>query len=349
MGIYSTITESEKPHPETPSCASKTASREIFSPNRKFTYKIERNPLKTQQEKLGCRYKTASGRGTWPSRDPIEERGGTNLYGFVGNDGINSLDVLGLSKWTDANGKTAIDFAKAVKKDLETMTKEEVAKKYAKHKCCKLALQCANGDCITFASRVIACGYLLGDDKAMARKITSAGGSNGLDGEELSLVLKSDGWKAVAYAKNSKNITSSYRTRPAGTNYVTGPAMAQDLEYLGWTGKVGKLEMAGAAFDVLDAAGSLSPIGKKVNGEGFAFLNAARNYHTGLLAKGTLYHSPGLKEDASGISAWVNYLEATQFGYMMLSPKSDASKYTQPLKDFQKWIKKGNKVNVTYP
>ena len=32
--------------------------------------------------------------GRWPSRDPIEERGGVNLYGFVGNDG-NSIDVLG--------------------------------------------------------------------------------------------------------------------------------------------------------------------------------------------------------------------------------------------------------------
>lgn len=33
----------------------------------------------------------------WPSRDPIEERGGVNLYGFVGNDGVNKLDSLGMS------------------------------------------------------------------------------------------------------------------------------------------------------------------------------------------------------------------------------------------------------------
>ena len=33
--------------------------------------------------------------GRWPSRDPIEERGGENLYGFVGNDGLNGVDVLG--------------------------------------------------------------------------------------------------------------------------------------------------------------------------------------------------------------------------------------------------------------
>jgi RHS repeat-associated protein len=33
--------------------------------------------------------------GRWPSRDPIEERGGVNLYAFVGNDAPNHVDVLG--------------------------------------------------------------------------------------------------------------------------------------------------------------------------------------------------------------------------------------------------------------
>ena len=32
--------------------------------------------------------------GRWPSRDPIEEEGGVNLYGFVGNDGVNRWDYL---------------------------------------------------------------------------------------------------------------------------------------------------------------------------------------------------------------------------------------------------------------
>ncbi len=34
--------------------------------------------------------------GKWPSRDPIEEEGGMNLYGFVGNDAISAWDALGL-------------------------------------------------------------------------------------------------------------------------------------------------------------------------------------------------------------------------------------------------------------
>jgi hypothetical protein len=33
--------------------------------------------------------------GRWPSRDPIEEQGGVNLYGFVGNNGVNRWDLLG--------------------------------------------------------------------------------------------------------------------------------------------------------------------------------------------------------------------------------------------------------------
>ncbi len=34
--------------------------------------------------------------GRWPSRDPIGENGGVNLYGFVGNNGVNQWDKLGL-------------------------------------------------------------------------------------------------------------------------------------------------------------------------------------------------------------------------------------------------------------
>jgi RHS repeat-associated protein len=36
--------------------------------------------------------------GKWPSRDPIGERGGENLYGFVGNDAISYVDILGLTE-----------------------------------------------------------------------------------------------------------------------------------------------------------------------------------------------------------------------------------------------------------
>ena len=34
--------------------------------------------------------------GSFLNRDPIEERGGENLYGFVRNDGVNGRDYLGM-------------------------------------------------------------------------------------------------------------------------------------------------------------------------------------------------------------------------------------------------------------
>ena len=36
--------------------------------------------------------------GRWPSRDPIGERGGVNVFGFVVNEPMSNLDLLGL-KW----------------------------------------------------------------------------------------------------------------------------------------------------------------------------------------------------------------------------------------------------------
>ncbi len=43
--------------------------------------------------------------GRWVNRDPIEEMGGLNVYGFVGNDAINLWDILGLS-----NGRELSDY-----------------------------------------------------------------------------------------------------------------------------------------------------------------------------------------------------------------------------------------------
>jgi hypothetical protein len=44
--------------------------------------------------------------GRWPSRDPIEEKGGTNLYGMVSNNSIKFFDFLGLERhhWFPQDG-----------------------------------------------------------------------------------------------------------------------------------------------------------------------------------------------------------------------------------------------------
>jgi RHS repeat-associated protein len=62
-------------------------------------------------------YDPATGR--WPSRDPIGERGGVNLYGFVENDGLNVWDYLGqkgsghhIIPWSLFEGKVSAEVKK---------------------------------------------------------------------------------------------------------------------------------------------------------------------------------------------------------------------------------------------
>jgi RHS repeat-associated protein len=62
-----------------------------------FTHQFSTKQLdaETGFNYYGYRYYDAES-GRWLGRDPIEERGGVNLYGFLRNNGINSGDKLGL-------------------------------------------------------------------------------------------------------------------------------------------------------------------------------------------------------------------------------------------------------------
>ena len=62
-----------------------------------FSYKFSTKPLDqaTGLYYYGYRYYDPQ-TGRWPSRDPIGEEGGVNLYGFVGNSCLNESDFLGL-------------------------------------------------------------------------------------------------------------------------------------------------------------------------------------------------------------------------------------------------------------
>ena len=53
------------------------------------------------------------GTGRWMSRDPIGEAGGLNLQGFIGNDGINAVDYLGLISTAPGAKATALTFGTA--------------------------------------------------------------------------------------------------------------------------------------------------------------------------------------------------------------------------------------------
>lgn len=65
--------------------------------------------------------RTASGIPLWPSRDPIEERGGFNLYGFVENNGVSKWDYLGLNEdWIGPFGTEEDAAKKAALKAVES-------------------------------------------------------------------------------------------------------------------------------------------------------------------------------------------------------------------------------------
>jgi RHS repeat-associated protein len=59
-----------------------------------FRFSSKYRDVETGLYYYGYRYYSPE-TGRWTSRDPIEEQGGINLYGMVGNDPVNRVDVLG--------------------------------------------------------------------------------------------------------------------------------------------------------------------------------------------------------------------------------------------------------------
>lgn len=65
--------------------------------------------------------------GRWLNRDLIEERGGVNLYGFVGNDAVNQWDLLGMKTCKEKiTFVPVIESAKNIDVDLTWPTKPEI-------------------------------------------------------------------------------------------------------------------------------------------------------------------------------------------------------------------------------
>ena len=63
-----------------------------------FRFSTKYFDTETQSYYYGYRHYTPK-LGRWLSRDPLEERGGLNLHGFVGNNPINKVDYLGEVEW----------------------------------------------------------------------------------------------------------------------------------------------------------------------------------------------------------------------------------------------------------
>ena len=79
-----------------------------------FRYSTQYADIETGLIYYGQRYYSPS-MGRFINKDPIEERGGLNLYGFCGNNGVNSYDMLGrdafmiiddYGQWWEGDGPT---------------------------------------------------------------------------------------------------------------------------------------------------------------------------------------------------------------------------------------------------
>jgi RHS repeat-associated protein len=61
------------------------------------------------------------GTGRWISRDPINERGGLNLYGFVANSPVQTYDILGLSVGDTRHPKGKCSFDQSCRQNLAVL------------------------------------------------------------------------------------------------------------------------------------------------------------------------------------------------------------------------------------
>jgi RHS repeat-associated protein len=72
------------------------------------SYRFSTKPQDVDTGHLYYNYRPYSTKiGRWLTRDPIGEKGGVNLYGFLGNNGVTRYDVLGLAINTRAE---AVDY-----------------------------------------------------------------------------------------------------------------------------------------------------------------------------------------------------------------------------------------------
>ena len=77
--------------------------------------------------------------GRWPSRDPIQEQGGINLYGFVGNNGISRIDIIGWltleeaeAHWRGKSGTSKkIDFSELKTENVRVLDFPDISSKIA--------------------------------------------------------------------------------------------------------------------------------------------------------------------------------------------------------------------------
>ena len=87
-------------------------------------------------------YKPSFGR--FISRDPIEEQGGLNLYGFCGNDPINKVDYLGMDITLETGNNTGVKWNDAYHQQVcvDIWDKTKKCTEQNKRNCCHIGKAC---------------------------------------------------------------------------------------------------------------------------------------------------------------------------------------------------------------
>lgn len=155
----------------------------------------------------GFRYYNANN-GRFINRDPIEERGGINLYGFCGNDGINRSDYL---------GQSFLSFLKKLRKKLTRLTRFiDPAAHFALRVDGTLDRYADTYPWLRVAGSLVAAYFTGGLSYA------ALGGANG-------------GWIAVAGAGATSGATSSALQGGSNSDILNGAIIGAAGAYAGYT------------------------------------------------------------------------------------------------------------------
>jgi hypothetical protein len=234
--------------------------------------------------------------GRFLGRDPIQEQGGVNLYGFVGNDGVSRIDLLGMTSLTALLEQRMLYFY--------NNHGNQVGSKVSNPQ-----PGCTRTDCITYCYQVIEWAYQQMGQKSIADQVYK----KRTLGTELAKYLQSIGWKAVYWNPDVKNPSDGQNEHPYsytvasknGTYYgipVTGivinyrPTIIMDQPGF-FTSLLGVKPTPSPRMTAKDLTGI-----NKLNSVRFGYGLARGGMHTFLYGSGSIYevHWTGLGTTPNG-------------------------------------------------
>lgn len=187
----------------------------------------------------GCGYKTASGRGKWPNRDPIGEQGGINLYEFVGNRPLASIDILGLKTTvvtipSDPEDRALTD----IEQDLKLKSQDKGWTVLHVDSIPNAHSQLSNLKCPCIdVLNIIGHGIPAGGFQGVGNKNTDGLAGNAASGTASGLELFNDGNTKVNFCKKCTIYLRACKAGfgPSGKGLLQAVANATRCRTYGWT------------------------------------------------------------------------------------------------------------------